>query len=104
MGLELSFGGGSSVWCGGSWVMVGGGLWWVIVRLSVLGRVWSWCMLFFLVVFGLGACSLCSAVVGGVTRRRWWVMGIKAMGFVGHMWFLSYIIICGFVLAVVGDG
>ena len=31
-------------------------------------------------------------------------MGIKAMGFVGHMWFLSYIIICGFVLAVVGDG
>ena len=69
MGLGLSFGGGSSVWCGGSWVMVGGGLWWVVMRLSVLGHVWSWCMLFVLVVFGLGACSLCSAAVGGVTRR-----------------------------------
>ena len=32
------------------------------------------------------------------------MMSIEAMGFVGHMWFLSYIIICGFVLAVVGDG
>ena len=30
------------------------------------------------------------------------MMSIEAMGFVGHMWFLSYIIICGFCFG--GDG
>ena len=46
MGLGLSFSGGFGVWCGGSWVVVGH-VWsrWVIVRLSVLGHVWLWCML-----------------------------------------------------------